>query len=366
MRGRHLSKKIVSRLLLIVLAAAFSFNVQLTKSKAVTIIVPDDYPTVQWAINNASEGDIIYVRAGVYNETLTINKSISLIGQYSDTIIRSNKSSISVLIEADNVIVEGFSIENVPYALGGPWEEPEARCCVMIQNCNNVTLCNNILSAGTPPPPFNLGIGISMSECFYVNIVYNVVTDNHLGLGLGECEHNLIIANMIKGETGMLVVESYNNRIYHNNFINDLQVHSYDSGNIWDDGYPSGGNYWYDYNGTDSFRGPHQNETGSDGICDTSYVIDRNETDRYPLVSSWPWRRYRWITIQGDLTHDGKIDILDIAAMASMYGCREGELRWDQGLPRCKEADLARPYKIIDILDIVTCAAHYGETYSYP
>ena len=43
--------------------------------------------------------------------------------------------------------------------------------------------------------------------------------------------------------------------------------------NSWDDGYPSGGNYWSDYNGTDSLKGPYQNLTGSDGVGDVPYKI---------------------------------------------------------------------------------------------
>jgi len=67
-----------------------------------------------------------------------------------------------------------------------------------------------------------------------------------------------------------------NNRIYHNDFVdNKKQVQSYSSSNVWDDGYPSGGNYWSDYNGYDS---------NHDGIGDTSYFIDENNTDHYPLM----------------------------------------------------------------------------------
>jgi len=69
--------------------------------------------------------------------------------------------------------------------------------------------------------------------------------------------------------------------------------------NIWDDGYPSGGNYWSDYNGTDLFSGSYQNETGSDGIGDTPYVIDENNQDNYPLIApfnsftvAWDGRSY--------------------------------------------------------------------------
>jgi nitrous oxidase accessory protein NosD len=62
-----------------------------------------------------------------------------------------------------------------------------------------------------------------------------------------------------------------------NNFVNNnVQVYSTsDSANIWDGGYPSGGNFWSDYNGTDA---------NHDGIGDTPYIIDANNTDHYPLM----------------------------------------------------------------------------------
>jgi hypothetical protein len=72
------------------------------------------------------------------------------------------------------------------------------------------------------------------------------------------------------------VAGSFNNSIYHNNFVdNGQQFYSYNATNDWDDGYPSGGNYWSDYNGTDA---------NHDGIGDTPYVIDANNIDHYPLV----------------------------------------------------------------------------------
>jgi len=71
----------------------------------------------------------------------------------------------------------------------------------------------------------------------------------------------------------------------HNDFIeNDKQVMDKEHANVWDDGYPSGGNYWSDYDGVDLYSGPYQNEAGSDGIGDTPYVIDDVNQDRYPLT----------------------------------------------------------------------------------
>jgi pectin methylesterase-like acyl-CoA thioesterase len=44
-----------------------------------SIIVPDDFVTINQAVPNASDGGIIFVRAGQYNESVTIDKSIWLI-----------------------------------------------------------------------------------------------------------------------------------------------------------------------------------------------------------------------------------------------------------------------------------------------
>lgn len=80
---------------------------------------------------------------------------------------------------------------------------------------------------------------------------------------------------------------SSNNLIYHNDFVDNagqVQVDpdAYGSANIWDDGYPSGGNYWSDYAGADLYKGPYQNITGSDGIGDTPRIIDNYNQDNYP------------------------------------------------------------------------------------
>ena len=96
--------------------------------------------------------------------------------------------------------------------------------------------------------------------------------------------------NITNNEYGIRLYWSSNNKFYHNNLIdNTQQVYIYSSGyaNFWDDGYPSGGNYWSDYTDVDLYSGPNQDVPGSDGIWDHPYTIDANNQDRYPLVEPW-------------------------------------------------------------------------------
>jgi hypothetical protein len=56
------------------------------KAEPKTITVPDDYPTIQEAIGNASAGDTVYVKKGTYYaphyQVIVIDKSLSLTRKY--------------------------------------------------------------------------------------------------------------------------------------------------------------------------------------------------------------------------------------------------------------------------------------------
>lgn len=77
-------------------------------------------------------------------------------------------------------------------------------------------------------------------------------------------------------------------QIYHNDFVTDGKW-LLAGGPVlsWDNGYPSGGNFWSNYSGVDRFHGVGQDVLGSDGIGDTPMVINANGSDRYPLMSPW-------------------------------------------------------------------------------
>jgi hypothetical protein len=75
--------------------------------------------------------------------------------------------------------------------------------------------------------------------------------------------------------------------IYHNNIVDaTTPAYVYNcSQNSWDNGYPSGGNYWGNYVSViDDRSGPYQDILGSDGIGDYPFDIAINNTDWFPLI----------------------------------------------------------------------------------
>jgi nitrous oxidase accessory protein len=124
-------------LLVVLLIASSLLTVLPVKAEARTLIVPDDYPTISAAIQNASAGDTVLVRKGTYQETsIQLNKSLSLIAEDVNGIILNLdppllKTNIlrnwlwipssAITINADNVKLQGFTI-NIPranYGYGG-------------------------------------------------------------------------------------------------------------------------------------------------------------------------------------------------------------------------------------------------------
>jgi len=80
---------------------------------AVNIVVPDDYPTIQAAINAANHGDTVIVNPDIYYEHIVVNKSIALFGEYrSATIIDGSGSGPVLYVTSSNVNITGFTLQN--------------------------------------------------------------------------------------------------------------------------------------------------------------------------------------------------------------------------------------------------------------
>ena len=136
------------------------------------------------------------------------------------------------------------------------------------------SICGNNITAN-----YRDGIGLYASSSINNIQRNNMVNNQHDGIGLyAFSNHNSICENNIANNYGSIwLSESSFTSIYHNNFVNNTERAATLSSvlNVWDDGYPSGGNYWSNYNGTDD---------NQDGIGDSPYTIDANNQDNYPLM----------------------------------------------------------------------------------
>jgi parallel beta-helix repeat protein len=114
------------------------------------------------------------------------------------------------------------------------------------------------------------------------------------GIYIASSSDNIITKNILfENKEGINITDffynSSNNKVFHNSLISNINQ-AYDDTifeNYWDNGYPSGGNYWDDYTGADSKNGPNQDILGGDGIGDSPYEIETDSFDNYPLIEPW-------------------------------------------------------------------------------
>jgi parallel beta-helix repeat protein len=287
-----------------------------------------NYSKIQDAINDAVNGFTVFVfnDSSPYNENILINKSINLIGEEKNTtIIDGNGKGDVINVTAINISIVGFTITNS--SDNGCGVKISANSTkifnniikdfesgIFIYKCSNHLISGNILKSNisTPIDLLYSSNNIITNNTLYNHIgggaiflyyaCYNIVNGNSMENGNPYLTHssnyniwsnnivgkdstlniykssneNIIFGNIFKDTwQGIKTTKSQNNRIYHNQFLNNA-VNAYDEGNnIWDNGYPSGGNYWEEYD---------NNDYDNDGIGDAPYNISGgNNIDRYPL-----------------------------------------------------------------------------------
>ena len=320
MKGLY-NKKYIIVTLTIILTLLFS-SLQMSNGFIIfssTIKVPEQYPTIQAAINAAAPGDTILVAAGTYYEHILVHKPITLKGDDRKTIIDGQKQPPMIVnITASNVRIEGFTIQNGG-SYSGIWAElpyPKTLSNIIITNnaitgnylgiffcrssysliTNNLFL-NNQLGIRTYASSYNSIKQNTVNSSFYYGIyIYsgsernqienNTLYKNRYGILLEWANNNNVTLNkisessvyglrlsfsnytLIKGNTiekgsnyGIVLWQSINNNIFYNNFIqNAIQQYHYATpytANTWDNNIRPGtkGNYWSDYTGQDNGSG---------------------------------------------------------------------------------------------------------------
>jgi len=304
-----MDRKTVSGIMLILLLTSIlAFNVQSVKSnwtwtgtvyiRADGSVEPSDAPistvdNVTYTLTDNIVGNVPYLSIAIF-----VQRNNIVVDGAGYTVQGTGKEqSIGMLLDGrSNVTIKNMTITTFWYGIRFSSSSNNSIVGNNITNngygiyvdysSNNSIVGNNITA--------NTWYGIELYYSSNSSISGNNATNNRECICLCSSSNSSISGNNIMAYNRKLtqwysisLMSSSGNSIFHNNFINNVrQVHSINSTNVWDDGYPSGGNYWSDYTGLDIYSGPYQNKAGSDGIGDTPYIIDAYNRDHYPLMLS--------------------------------------------------------------------------------
>jgi len=323
---RRIASTLVS-LMLFLSIIGFLSNLQTAKGSS-TIYIRTDGSIEPSTADILTFDNITYVFTDNIYEGIVVERSnITLDGNGYN--LKGSGTGIGILLSGEhNITIKGMTISD--FAYGVSIDSPSniisgnnITCKISINSAYN-TISNNTLSNGitlvrlygTATTIVNndiengiylrgsqnkvygnriTGLGIDCGEASSNNVIQRnlIFACRDAGIVLRAITYsmfpkyptnNIIVENeIVHCPTGISLDSARSTTIYHNNLINNTnQVSGVGVYTTWDNDYPSGGNYWSDYVGTDLYSGLYQNETGADGIGDTPYLTNAN--DRYPLI----------------------------------------------------------------------------------
>lgn len=153
--------------IIIILLTVLSLVAGVPQTRAKTITVPNDYPTIQAAINAANNGDTIQIAAGRYYGAVIVNKSVSLIGESpATTTIYCTQETYDAYVNSGNPF--DISADNVLIANLTILQANEYYAAIKATNARNVQITNNVFDQGRTS-----GIPILLDGCTNFDIIDN-------------------------------------------------------------------------------------------------------------------------------------------------------------------------------------------------
>jgi len=232
-------KKIGTILLCMLLFASslvIVFPVKAIKVDGNTLYVggdgPGNYTTIQDAINNASNGDTIFVYNGTYYLNIHLNKSIKLIGENKNNTIIDGKNKTCIYLHHDDITISRFTFINYKANNVEIIGEPCSNC--LIYDCifysgiffwggDYIIISNNIFYS-------KYGYGMDISDNFYGEISFNTIigTNESIGIWLEGYNYknynNVVKNNNIKySKVGILIENSEYDNVFNNLISNSDQ-----------------------------------------------------------------------------------------------------------------------------------------------
>jgi parallel beta-helix repeat protein len=195
------------------------------------------------------------------------------LGYYcSNIVVSENIVSYGIRVDSNSTIYRNIVTEGGSISVGS----------------DNIVYENNVTNSWAE--------GIAVWGSYNKIFRNNIANGNRYGIHVWwDCKYNAMYYNNIVNNSwaGIYLDRSDENAIFHNNFIDNGRNSQADPEadlNLFDAGYPAGGNYWSDYSGVDEKSGRYQDQPRSDGIGDTPYTIYEygigvpEHSDNYPLM----------------------------------------------------------------------------------
>lgn len=203
---------------------------------------PGNYTKIQDAVDNASDGDTVFVYddSSPYYETIVVEKSITIQGENKNsTIIQGTNHTYGVNITVDTVSIMGFSIQNFSYGIYLTSNHNRISNNIIRDNYYGLGIHYDNLSTSVPSYIghnviknnliINNSNGIFGVSGWNNTIQENNISLNYGGIILGAAFNTMVILNRISESfIGVIVLASYNTTVYHNHFSdNQLGVLTY-------------------------------------------------------------------------------------------------------------------------------------------
>jgi parallel beta-helix repeat protein len=166
-----------------------------------------NYTKIQDAVDNATDGDTVYVYNGLYFEHITVDKSISLLGENKNfTIIDGEYYGNVVTVISDSVTISCLTLRNGEHG-------------IYINSSENTNISHSIIINNKDDGLF---LDSSNGNTIFDNIISTITTISFVGIYLTRSDYNTIYNNYISNERdGVYLWCSDNNILFNNIFFND-------------------------------------------------------------------------------------------------------------------------------------------------
>jgi parallel beta-helix repeat protein len=200
-------------ILLLITFLSSNINAGSAQTSGSVVQVPNQYATIQSAINAANNGDTIQIAPGRYYETVNVNKSVSIIGQSaaSTTVYGlvegydQSSNGSPFYVSASNVVIANLTIK----------QGQEYRGAIGVSGAHDIIITGNIITQGYGYS----GTAIGISDCNNFAITNNTISEDGGLINIQNSQNGEISANTITNSGYTILLRDSANIKFKDNII---------------------------------------------------------------------------------------------------------------------------------------------------